>query len=358
MRTRLLRILACPECKGDLRLNVINKESNENISTGLLLCESCKLLYPIYDGVPRMFPYFLEEYKKFIDENKEEIEKQIGYSFPSGAVSKGEESVHLSFSKEWAEYDYDGILWNCTYEQRLKLFLWEVNMKKDALKDKLVFDCGCGNGVISNIISTTGAEVVGMDLSFGVVSATREFASNRYVHFVNGTLFKPPFKPGAFDVVYSHGVLHHTNNTRKAFLAIAPLCRNEGRCYIWVYGNYSGFIWLFNIVTNTIRFIVSRLPLALQNPLVVVLARLYGFARRNFRRYVIKSSGIEYNWTHTLHAARDRFTPLYAHVSNAKEVMEWFREACFPNPVFRPNFFEDPAYEGGIAVYGDRKKSG
>ena len=115
----------------------------------------------------------------------------------------------------------------------------------------------------------------------------------------------------------------------------------------------SGFIWFFNIVTNTIRSIVSRLPPLLQNPIIVILAGLYGFARRNFRHYVIKSSGIKYNWVHTLHAARDRFTPLYAHVHTAREVMGWFKEAGFPNPVFRPNFFENPVHKGGIAVYGD-----
>lgn len=41
----LLEILACPKCKGDIRLN----ESG----TGLI-CDSCKLLYHIKDDVPVM----------------------------------------------------------------------------------------------------------------------------------------------------------------------------------------------------------------------------------------------------------------------------------------------------------------
>ncbi|MFQ5330186.1 MAG: Trm112 family protein [Thermodesulfobacteriota bacterium] len=41
----LLEILACPKCKGELRLN---KEKNG------LICDACKLLYPIKDDIPVM----------------------------------------------------------------------------------------------------------------------------------------------------------------------------------------------------------------------------------------------------------------------------------------------------------------
>ncbi len=41
----LLDILACPKCKGDIRLN----ESKDG-----LICDSCKLLYHIKDDIPVM----------------------------------------------------------------------------------------------------------------------------------------------------------------------------------------------------------------------------------------------------------------------------------------------------------------
>lgn len=41
----LLDILACPKCKGDIRL------SEENNG---LICDACKLLYPIRDDIPVM----------------------------------------------------------------------------------------------------------------------------------------------------------------------------------------------------------------------------------------------------------------------------------------------------------------
>ena len=41
----LLEILACPKCKGDIRLN----DSQDG-----LICEQCKLLYEIKDDIPIM----------------------------------------------------------------------------------------------------------------------------------------------------------------------------------------------------------------------------------------------------------------------------------------------------------------
>ena len=48
----LLEILVCPKCKGDIRLNEDEKG---------LICDSCKLLYPIKDDIPVML---VEDAKK------------------------------------------------------------------------------------------------------------------------------------------------------------------------------------------------------------------------------------------------------------------------------------------------------
>ncbi len=54
---KLLEILACPKCKGDIRL----KEDESG-----LVCETCKLVYPIKDEIPIML---LEEAKSFGETN-------------------------------------------------------------------------------------------------------------------------------------------------------------------------------------------------------------------------------------------------------------------------------------------------
>ena len=45
IKKELLDILCCPKCKGDIRLN--------SAEDGLI-CDACKLLYPIKDDIPVM----------------------------------------------------------------------------------------------------------------------------------------------------------------------------------------------------------------------------------------------------------------------------------------------------------------
>lgn len=45
----LLEILACPKCKGDLKL--VEKSTTQEDG---LICEKCRLLYPIRNGIPVM----------------------------------------------------------------------------------------------------------------------------------------------------------------------------------------------------------------------------------------------------------------------------------------------------------------
>ena len=45
LNEKLLEILACPKCKGDLNLT----EQNDG-----LICPACKLKYPIREGIPVM----------------------------------------------------------------------------------------------------------------------------------------------------------------------------------------------------------------------------------------------------------------------------------------------------------------
>lgn len=63
MKRELMEILACPLCKGDLKLDV--KEENEiEIITGSLYCEKCKEAYPIEEGIPNLLPPELREKSK------------------------------------------------------------------------------------------------------------------------------------------------------------------------------------------------------------------------------------------------------------------------------------------------------
>lgn len=55
MDEKLMEILCCPVCKGELKLKVINQEDSE-IYEGELFCQSCDFNYPISEGIPNLLP--------------------------------------------------------------------------------------------------------------------------------------------------------------------------------------------------------------------------------------------------------------------------------------------------------------
>ncbi len=55
MKRELLNILACPVCKGDLKLSV-TEENKTEIVRGSLHCSRCNVSYPIADAIPNLLP--------------------------------------------------------------------------------------------------------------------------------------------------------------------------------------------------------------------------------------------------------------------------------------------------------------
>ncbi len=50
-----MEILACPVCKGELKLSV-EEENEKEIVTGSLYCQQCDEHYPIVDTIPNLLP--------------------------------------------------------------------------------------------------------------------------------------------------------------------------------------------------------------------------------------------------------------------------------------------------------------
>ena len=55
MKKELMDILACPTCKGTLKLSV-EEEQGEDVVRGSLYCVQCSENYPIEDSIPNLLP--------------------------------------------------------------------------------------------------------------------------------------------------------------------------------------------------------------------------------------------------------------------------------------------------------------
>src|SRR5260370_31004641 len=115
-----------------------------------------------------------------------------------------------------------------------------IDQPKECWSDLTVLDAGCGNGTLSAAAARAGAYVVGIDYSTSVERAEQhkaEFAGGNAprIQYVQGDVQHPPFAPGVFDVVYSDGVLHHTDDTKRSFDALSRVVKPGGRMFVWLY---------------------------------------------------------------------------------------------------------------------------
>src|SRR5262249_57554416 len=97
---------------------------------------------------------------------------------------------------------------------------------------------GCGTGQMSLYLARADRVIVASDLSRSSLllgaAAARRFGIGQ-VQFVETDLHRSALRPGAFDVVYSAGVLHHTPDPRAAFAEVALLARRGGIVIVGVY---------------------------------------------------------------------------------------------------------------------------
>jgi SAM-dependent methyltransferase len=108
--------------------------------------------------------------------------------------------------------------------------------------DARILEIGCGTGQMSLYLSRADRLVIAADLTRGSLllgaAAAKRFGLER-VQFVETDLQRPGLRAGAFDVVYSSGVLHHTPDPRASFARIARLARPGGIIVLGVYNSFA-----------------------------------------------------------------------------------------------------------------------
>lgn len=96
---------------------------------------------------------------------------------------------------------------------------------------KKVLDIGCGHGEVSLAIAPTAKCVVGTDLSFSFLLSARKNLLQRHrlaLPVLQADGMDLPFCSGSFDVVVSHGGIHHISDQSRAIGEIARILKPGG----------------------------------------------------------------------------------------------------------------------------------
>jgi SAM-dependent methyltransferase len=257
----ILDLLACPACGGRL--------------TEGFVCTGCGETWPAPDGIPQL---------RLPVEGQTEIVRQFYNEAPFPGYPPN-----------------DSLTWLRTRAERSAFArLLDASIPGDAR----IVEIGCGTGQMSLYLARADRTVIGCDLSRGALSlgasAARRWGVDK-VRFIECDLTNLPLRPGAFDVVYCSGVLHHTPDPRASFRAIAGAVRPGGTIVIGLYNLY------------------ARIPLRLRR----VVARLTNYRWIPFDPVLRERDAEPARREAWL---RDQYRHPEEHSHSVAEVRKWFAE--------------------------------
>lgn len=200
---RLLGLLACPRCRGPL----------ERRSSVALACMACATDYPIGSHIPAL---------RIASDAQTETVRDFYEVAPFPGYPPRDSLFSLRARAERSEF---------------------ARLLDEAISgDATVVEVGCGTGQMSLFLSRANRLIIGADLTRASLllaeDARERFGIDR-VLFLETDLRSPGLRPGAFDVVYSSGVLHHTPDPRASFAALAELARPGGMVVLGLYNRYA-----------------------------------------------------------------------------------------------------------------------
>jgi SAM-dependent methyltransferase len=134
-----------------------------------------------------------------------------------------------------------------------------------------VLEIGCGLGIDGAQFALAGADYTGIDLT----NASIELARKRFElaglrgEFRIADAEQLDFPDNAFDLVYSHGVLHHTPDTARAVREIHRVLKPGGRAIVMLYhrGSYNYRIGIRILRRSGARLLKSESGIKIVNRL-------------------------------------------------------------------------------------------
>jgi SAM-dependent methyltransferase len=254
-------LLACPACTGELAAD--------------WTCSRCHRRFEAHEGIPNL--------RLPDDERTEAVRRFYEHApFPGYPTQESLHALHARAERSpFARLLHEAIP-----------------------GDARIVEIGCGTGQMSLYLARADRLVIGADLTRGALllgaAAARRFGLDG-VRFVETDLRRPGLRAGAFDVVFSSGVLHHTPNPRAAFARLAQLARPGGTIVLGVYNAF------------------ARVPLRLRR----LVARLSGFRLIPFDPVLRERNAEPARREAWL---RDQYQHPEEHRHTLAEVQRWFAE--------------------------------
>ena len=114
-------------------------------------------------------------------------------------------------------------------------FVSETTFTPERLNGLTVLDVGCGAGRFLDIAGSSGAAVVGVDITTAVDAARENLTDRANVHLVQASVYELPFKADSFDLCYFIGVIQHTPDPERTVGSLPRVLTEGGTLALTAY---------------------------------------------------------------------------------------------------------------------------
>lgn len=241
MLKSLNRYLCCPICRGNLDLTVF-VEDKGRVQEGALTCPSCHIIYPVTGWIPRFVPGYLRHEPEFWARHDLPLDRMLR-SWPDEhtEVASIQTQTQSNFGHEWDYYanlgwtDTTGVDASNNAESQ-QWFHEKTLLDATDIQGRVILDAGCGNGRFSRVALDAGATVISLDLTSAADVAFNNLQQcGKIPMVVQGDILHLPFRPEAFEAVFTIGVIQHTGKPLEATARLAELVRPGGLLSVRTY---------------------------------------------------------------------------------------------------------------------------
>jgi 2-polyprenyl-3-methyl-5-hydroxy-6-metoxy-1,4-benzoquinol methylase len=229
------RILSCLKAPGG------SDDTDLEETDGGLRCRQTGEFFPYVEGVPSLFESVAGE--------GEDVTKRV-----------------KSFYEENPFPSYEGLEDFGELVAKGRENPFSVQLLRAIGYNKTLLECGCGTGQLSHYLQLNNNHVLGCDMSLGSLSLAVEHKLRNGLgrsSFAQMNIFDLAVKDDSFDVVISHGVLHHTFDARRAFGHIVRKAKPGGIVMVGLYNRYARLMTL--IRSKLVRFVGPKIDYVVRN---------------------------------------------------------------------------------------------
>jgi len=227
------------------------------------------------------------------------------------------------------------------FRRRRHMAVVEVDL--ETLRGKQLLEIGSGGGAHSSLFKKYGANVTSLDITPERASSTGKklaMIDEGTGIAVQADAENLPFVDQAFDIVYSNGVLHHSENTQKCIDEVFRTLKPRGRAMIMLYSRHSALYWLNLLPKTILNGTIFTLPEGKRLGFITEGKPLYGRYKNPVTRVYSKSQ-IQKSFQNFLLQSLRKSSFLFSQIPFAGRLRE---------PLFKK--LGHSASQGGLLVYG------